>query len=316
MTALNFSSRSNLEKDYIIFSNDFSHIKNEDIDIFNFYDISNKYSLTLTIKDNKLFIIMKLSLFGSVFIGNYVCEEPTTLIVKQINPIMLIIGIMFSTTKIEDNKFSFSDINSSIFKYKENLENIQKLHNLEESDIESTNNILDFLKDYFNSEEKAKELEKICEKNFNSFTNLNYFKLSISKVLNYLNAKIKNIEQENLRNVLSIIIMFIPNEIADSLLNFKSMIILNFYKNKLLDVNLDEKTDTDVSDINNLSLNKELNNISEYQNHGNLKRKAEESSEINETHQKSNKKKTETQKNKKVNDDKYQHSISTFFKKK
>jgi hypothetical protein len=235
MTALDSSSHTNSERDYIIFSKDFSHNKNEEFEISNFYDITNKNSYTLTTKDNKLFLIMKLSHFGSVFIGNYVCEEPTTLIVKQIDPLLLIINILYSTTKIEEDKFSYSDLNSSIFKYIENLQNNQKIHNLEESEIESTNQILNFLKDYFNLDGKQKDLEKICERNFNSFTNQNYFKLSISKVLNYFNTKINKVEQENLRNVLSIIIQFIPGEIADTLLNFKSKknnflnLILNFF---------------------------------------------------------------------------------------
>lgn len=76
---------------------------------------------------------------------------------------------------------------------------------------------------------KSIDLEKICEvssSKYNSdkqfldpFNDSNFYKLNISKILTYLNSKLKS---ENLRETANILIKFLPTDLAEQFCKFKS----------------------------------------------------------------------------------------------
>jgi hypothetical protein len=151
--------------DFFIVSKDFSLKEDEEIEFLKFYDIGKKASHILILRDNKVYECMRLSQFGSVFYGNYVYEQPTTLIIKEVDPLMFILNIIFFSTKLPDDKFSSSDLKSIFFKYVEEftIHNMD-IYKVEESEIETSRKFLNFLLDYFSS--RNEELDKICEKNY------------------------------------------------------------------------------------------------------------------------------------------------------
>ncbi len=192
MEALNqfYQSKIHQEKDYFIISNEFTIKQDDVIEFLTYYDTVNNATFTLTIQENKIFLCMKLSHFGSVFYGNAVFEEPKSLIIKEIDPLLIIINVIYATTKLGDtDKFSFSEVNNFIHIYIENLRNEQKNYKLEDSTLESTIKVLNFIREHFNGKNKN-DLEKICEMTFNSFTESNHYKLLTSKILNYYNKKV------------------------------------------------------------------------------------------------------------------------------
>ena len=157
---LDYSNKSNQVNDIFLISKDFSLNENEELEFLNFYDVGKKTNYTLSIKDEKIYMCCKLDLFGSVFYGNYVYEEPTTLIIKEVDPTLFMINIMYNSSGLSDGKFSPLDLKGILTKYKEELENS---HYVEDSDIESSFKFLRFLFED-NSISNLVDIDKICEK--------------------------------------------------------------------------------------------------------------------------------------------------------
>ena len=149
--------------DLFIFSNDFKMEENEDIKLVKFFDCVKNSIYTLIIRSDKVYVCLKLNYLGSVFSGNYSYEQANTLIAKEIDPNLLFIGIIFKTSKIEEDKFSSLTLNDVIYKYAEVL--IAK--NLEDEILDSSKEFLNFLKGYYNK--NPSELEKISEKTSSMF---------------------------------------------------------------------------------------------------------------------------------------------------
>ena len=147
--------------DFFIVAKDFSLNEDEEIEFLKFYDIKKKASHILIIKDQKVYECMRLSQFGSVFYGNYVYEQPTNLIIQEIDPLIFLINIIQFATKTESDKFSIS-LHDIVYKYMEELVNCND--KIEESEVETSKKFLNFLHDYYVN--KKEELEKICEVTF------------------------------------------------------------------------------------------------------------------------------------------------------
>jgi hypothetical protein len=142
--------------DYFIISKDYTLNENDEIEFINFYDLNKKTNYTLTIKDKKMYMCSKLDLFGSLFYGNYVYEEPMTIIIKEVDPVLFLISVIYIGSDSE-KWLSFDTI---IGNYIENLNNSEGDLNDKESSIV----LLDYLKDLYITDEKKSEIEKICDK--------------------------------------------------------------------------------------------------------------------------------------------------------
>jgi len=230
-----------VEKDNLfIVSKEFKLKENEEMKLLKFYDFVKDSIFLLTLKDGKVFFCFKLNYFGSVFSGNNVHEQVTVLIVKEIDPCLLMINVIYATSKIEGDKFSCLCLNDFIYRYVEELNKKR----LDEEILESSKELLNFLKNHF--EMNVAGLESICEKTYSKykyeyiyfsliidvFTDSNYFKLSVSKILSILNKKIRNHKYNEetsinsreleLKNSASIFTSFLPTEISEAFLMFIS----------------------------------------------------------------------------------------------
>ena len=182
-------------KDLLIISKDFDLKDDKDIEFLNIYDISKAKNYFVIISDEKVFLSLRLNLFGSTFFGNYLYEESTNLIIKEIDPVLLMINIFYSTTKIQD-KFSTVTLYDVMHQYMDLINNHHSNH-LTDADINNIQTFLDFLLNiYFVNNET--HLEKICEKvisiffNFilDSFNSTICYRLNISKIMTFLQKKV------------------------------------------------------------------------------------------------------------------------------
>lgn len=179
------------KEELFIINKDFSLNEDEEIEFFNFYDISKKSNHTLTIKDNKVYSVCGANPSVSFFRDEYDDLEenangkPTTMLIKEIDPTLLLINIIYTSSEMEQGKNFLMDLNAIIYKYIETLSNKK----MNETDLQSSKEFLKFLQDQY-YQGKDDEIEKICERVFNDFSNKNYFKLKFSKVFSFLDKKV------------------------------------------------------------------------------------------------------------------------------
>ena len=167
-----------------IFDNSFKkyHV-NSNVKFWKFYDIPNKHLLTFIIENNELFICLKQNIFGSCFLGNLVFTEPKFIIVKKIDPVIILIGIIYSTN-IEKKAILIENI---IHNYIELLNNLKDLK--EKKDIiEQSKNFLNKIFELYKN-----KLSIICDEKENMNIDDNNFSYQFleSKVIYYLINKTK-----------------------------------------------------------------------------------------------------------------------------
>ena len=167
-----------------IFDNTFKkYNENGNVKFWKFYDISNKRILTFIIENNELFICFHQNIFGSCFLGNLVFTEPKFIIVKKIDPVIILIGIIYSTN-IEKKAILIENI---IHNYIELLNNLKDLK--EKKDIiEQSKNFLNKIFELYKN-----KLSIICDEKENMNIDDNNFSYQFleSKVIYYLINKTK-----------------------------------------------------------------------------------------------------------------------------
>ena len=167
-----------------IFDNTFKkYNENDNLKFWKFYDISNKRLLSFIFENNELFICFQQNIFGSCFLGNLVFTEPKFIIVKKIDPVIILIGIIYST-KIEKKAILIENI---IHNYIELLNNLKDLK--EKKDIiEQSKNFLNKIFELYKN-----KLSIICDEKENMNIDDNNFSYQFleSKVIYYLINKTK-----------------------------------------------------------------------------------------------------------------------------
>ena len=167
-----------------IFDNTFKkYNENDNLKFWKFYDISNKRLLSFIFENNELFICFQQNIFGSCFLGNLVFTEPKFIIVKKIDPVIILIGIIYSTN-IEKKAIL---IESIIHNYIELLNNLKDLK--EKKDIiEQSKNFLNKIFELYKN-----KLSIICDEKENMNIDDNNFSYQFleSKVIYYLINKTK-----------------------------------------------------------------------------------------------------------------------------
>lgn len=97
----------NESTDCFIFSKDFSLQEDEEMEFIEFYDSVGKNSYNLINKNDKLYICVRVNNYGSLFYGNYVVKgkifyynflEPISLVIKEIDPILLFVNVIHGST--------------------------------------------------------------------------------------------------------------------------------------------------------------------------------------------------------------------------
>jgi hypothetical protein len=167
-----------------IFDNTFKkYNENDNLKFWKFYDISNKRLLSFIFENNELFICFQQNIFGSCFLGNLVFTEPKFIIVKKIDPVIILIGIIYSTN-IEKKAILIENI---IHNYIELLNNLKDLK--EKKDIiEQSKNFLNKIFELYKN-----KLSIICDEKENMNIDDNNFSYQFleSKVIYYLINKTK-----------------------------------------------------------------------------------------------------------------------------
>ena len=167
-----------------IFDNTFKkYNENGNVKFWKFYDISNKRLLSFIFENNELFICFQQNIFGSCFLGNLVFTEPKFIIVKKIDPVIILIGIIYSTN-IEKKTILIENI---IHNYIELLNNLKDLK--EKKDIiEQSKNFLNKIFELYKN-----KLSIICDEKENMNIDDNNFSYQFleSKVIYYLINKTK-----------------------------------------------------------------------------------------------------------------------------
>ncbi len=223
-----------------IFDNTFKkYNENSNVKFWKFYDISNKRILTFIIENNELFICFHQNIFGSCFLGNLVFTEPKFIIIKKIDPVIILIGIIYSTN-VDKNAILIENI---IHNYIEILKDLKEL--------KDNKDIIDKSKIFLNKifELYTEKLLFICDmkENINIDDNNFSYQFLESKVINYLMNKTrltKEDEKEIFENY-----NFTDNEkeiIKKRKLTEKCEIIgaflpKNIYNNLLINLNLSVK---------------------------------------------------------------------------
>ena len=181
--------------------------ENEGFHIQKYYDISNNQIFSFTSQNNELFIILNQSSFGSAFFGNIVLTNPKYYIIKKFNPIFLFIQIIYADEKKDETKNKniiindFIDTNAIIQKYEDKLKSLKNSAifnsvNFEEIYKSSTN----LVKNIF--EKHAKLIESIAEiKEIEDLEKKICAKKCESKIFNYLNSKVNNINEEEMKEI-------------------------------------------------------------------------------------------------------------------
>ena len=226
------------------------------IKLWNYYDISNKRFLTFYFENNDLYILLKQNIFGSAFLGNQVFFNPKFIIIKKIDPTLILINFIYSS--IENNKYS--NIETLIDNYYLKLKQNDKYKN----DIKFKNSIL-FIRKIL--EIYKENLNLICE----VLKDENEYKFLESKVMIYLNNKI-NLNDNEILEIKSnynekeveiykkrkfeekcrIICEFLPPEIKENYFNSKQI------QYKYIINNEDKNIDNNIKRKNNNEENKKI----------------------------------------------------------
>lgn len=181
--------------------------ENESIPVKKYFDISRKQIITFTTQKEELFIILNQNTFGSAFFGNTVITNPKYYIIKKFNPILLLIQIIYAEDiKEESNNKSiiskdFIDTNAIIQKYEDKLKSFQNselFHNINyESIFKSSMNLV---KNIF--EKYSNNINLIAEtKEFEDLEKKICVKKCESKIFNYLNSKVNNLNEDELKEI-------------------------------------------------------------------------------------------------------------------
>lgn len=162
--------------------------ENEKLKIWKYFDISNSRILSFIIEKDDLYICLQQQLFGSSFLGNLVFSRPKYIIVKKIDPLIILIGLFYSTNN--DNKFI--QIENIIHNYEEILNNFKKIKEIKEIIDESKI----FINKIFSLSKNRLSLIVEEKKNINISETNNNYQLLESKVIKYLMNKTKLTEKE------------------------------------------------------------------------------------------------------------------------
>jgi hypothetical protein len=180
--------------------------ENENLVIQKFYDISKNKIYSFICQNDDLYIMINQNTFGSAFFGNTVLKNPKYYIIKKFNPILLIIQIIYSDEKKEENKgnnniYDYVDTNAIIQKYEDKLKilkNSELFNNMNfDSIYKSTINLI---KNIF--EKYSKYIELIAEvKEIDAIEKKICAKKCESKIFNYLNSKVNNLNDDEMKEI-------------------------------------------------------------------------------------------------------------------
>ena len=180
--------------------------ENESIIIQKYFDVSKKQIFSFTTQKDELFIILNQKTFGSAFFGNTVITNPKYYIIKKFNPVLLLIQIIYAD-EIKDvskskivNTYDFVDTNAIIQKYEDKFKthkNNEIFNNNYDSIFKSSMKLVKYIFDkYINYIEQIAEIKvvdelekKLCAKKCES------------KIFNYLNSKVNNLNEEEIREI-------------------------------------------------------------------------------------------------------------------
>ena len=99
-------SGNNPAKDCIILSNDFPPLQEDEvIKIEKYYDISSKRFLSFIKRYNGLYVVMNKKMFGSAFLGNCMLPQPKYLIVKKIDPLLILLNLLYSCSSLTNHVY-------------------------------------------------------------------------------------------------------------------------------------------------------------------------------------------------------------------
>ena len=201
----------NTKHTFFITDNNFTLPKeNESLIIQKYFDISRNKIFSFTTQKDELFIILNQNTFGSAFFGNTVLTNPKYYVIKKFNPILLLIQIIYSDDKIETSKDKinnlndFVDTNAIIQKYEDKLKSLKKsqiFHNNNyDSIFKSSMNIVKYI-----FEKYAKCIDYIAEiKEIEVPEKKICVKKCESKIFNYLNSKVNNLNEEEMKEIESL----------------------------------------------------------------------------------------------------------------
>ena len=231
--------------------------KDQNILVEKYYDLEKKYVLTFIKKEKDLFIIFSQNAFGSAFFGNTVILSPKYYMIKKINPLLILIPIIFKFS----SKTEFKDINVITKEYEEALQK----NKINDQLIKSSKQ---FLQTIFN--ENVSQLETISEtKEISDGNDKTYcVKLCESKITNFINSKVNlnteecvSIELEETSNddkeilkkrklfeKASIFEPFLPNEF-----------FMDYLKYKQIDEFVKKKNENYGENMNNETIKRKIN---------------------------------------------------------
>ena len=181
--------------------------ENESIIIHKYFDISRKQIFSFTIQNNDLFIILNQNTFGSAFFGNTVITNPKYYIIKKFNPILLFIQIIYDDEKQEesknktDNRNDFIETNTIIQKYEDKLKSLKNSEIFNKINYDSIfKSSMNLVKNIF--EKYSKNIEYIAQiKVFDELDRKVCAKRCESKIFNYLNSKVNNLNDEEMKEI-------------------------------------------------------------------------------------------------------------------
>ena len=182
--------------------------ENDSLIIDKYFDISRNQMFSFTTQNDELFIILNQNSFGSAFFGNTVLVNPKYYIIKKFNPVLLLIQIIYSDEKKDETKiktsnntYDFVDTNAIIQKYEDkfkSLKNSEIFNNINYDSIFKSS--IKIVKNIF--EKYSKYIENFAEiKEINDLEKRICVKKCESKIFNYLNSKVNNISEEEIKEI-------------------------------------------------------------------------------------------------------------------
>ena len=231
--------------------------KDQNILVEKYYDLEKKYVLTFIKKEKDLFIIFSQNAFGSAFFGNTVILSPKYYMIKKINPLLILIPIIFKFA----NKTEFKDVNIITEEYQKAL----KKNKINEQLIKSS---IKFLQAIFTENFFQLEIISDIKEIFHNKNKTYCVKLCESKIINFINSRVNlskeecaHIELEEIsddgkeilrkRKLLekaSIFEPFLPKEF-----------FMNYLKYKQIDEFFKEKKETYGENMNNKTIKRKKN---------------------------------------------------------
>ena len=163
-------------------------VENFKLKIWKYYDLSNHRILSFIFEKDNLYICLRQELFGSSFLGNLVFTRPKFIIVKKIDPLLILIGLLYSTN-IENKSIQIENV---IHNYEELLNNMKELKENKEI-IEKSKNFINQMFTLYKNKLSIITEEK---KNINISESSYNYQLLESKVISYLINKTKLTEKE------------------------------------------------------------------------------------------------------------------------